>query len=602
MGRQEVTRGWFKQVMGYDPSDWKCAGDTAHCPVHRVNMYQAMNFCNRISKQQKLDTCYVCDRLVNTPDVSCDPKPQYAGKEIYKCPGYRLPTDAEWGYAVRAGKRGVFHEKSPSTLPIDTGDLYLTLLGPIAWYSGNAKKVFHPVATKKPNPWGLYDMLGNAAEWVWSKGTRLFEHDLVDPFDLHADFEKTYRGGHIFFPPILVRNGFRGSEYPDLRHTVDPSLVSYYGFRIARTSPKANETCSSLGLSACGDAGCRNTRGDAEHCGFCGNKCPSLHICKNGICEPPEVEVPTRDKQGKPIVWTRGYRNPGNPAPHDRYCSWKDAAPHKVQFSYRFVMQRFEVRQRDFDALLGYNPSRFRTCSDCPVEGVTWFHAAAYANALSKHRGFEQCYVCSGEIKDASRFSCRLKEAFAGNKNKNYVKCMGYRLPTEAEWEFAVLDAGKRRNMCVDEGDDERVMAEVWSIHDADSQTRPVGTKSPNTTGLFDLLGNVGEWTFDGYAAYDIDPDKPDKIYVDPIGSLPIPTAKQCQACKPIWDKDNKTCAPCFRLLRGGNYRGWPVTYIEESRRSFNHMTNLYYNPGGHLETPSVYGFRLVRTLPKSNE
>jgi len=593
MGRQEVTRGWFKQIMGYDPSDWKCFGDPQKCPVHHVNLYQAMEFCNRLSKQRGLEPCYLCDKHAGTPNVYCSTMPQFRKKAIYKCKGYRLPTDAEWEYAVRAGTGGVFHELTPKKLPITVGENYLELLGPIAWYSMNAKDKFHPVATKKPNPWGLYDMLGNVTEWVWETSSRFFEKGLVDPYGEHFDWEQSYRGGHIFLPPLFTRNGFRGTEHPSLKDAVNPEYVSYYGFRIARTSPLANESCSNIKLSACGSSGCKDTRGDSEHCGVCHRKCTNFHICRQGKCDLPEVEIPTYDKSGKPIVWSMGWENP---KPGD-YCTWKDAPMRKVKFSYRFVMGRFEVRQRDFDRLMGFNPSRFRTCLDCPVESVTWFQALAYANALSKKKGFEECYECFGDPKEKDTFYCTLRKRLTANQSQDYYKCSGYRLPTEAEWEFAALSAGTRKSVCA--GGDWGRRNREEACCEGERRTKAVGSRRPNEVGLFNTIGNVSEWVWDGYAPYEYDPKNPKKVYTNPISRvLPI---KSCKSCSPKWDANNSRCAPCFRGIRGTSYHAHVgmtrYDHFDESRRVKRHLTNLYYESGGHLTPPSTIGFRLVRTI-----
>lgn len=601
IGRNEVTRGWFKQLMGYDPSDWKCKGDVQRCPVHHVNLYQAMDFCNKLSQQQGVETCYTCDRHQGTPEVTCSAKPEFREKAIYQCKGYRLPTDAEWGFAVQAGTMGIFHETRPTKFPLDFANAYEEILAKIAWYAINAGGKLHQVATRKPNSWGIYDMLGNVSEWVWEIGSRYYPNDLVDPYGEHDDYEQTYRGGNITFPSLLVRNGFRGTEFPSLKDPTDSALSSYYGFRIARTSPFANETCSQLKLSSCGESGCKNTRINPEHCGVCGRKCPQFHICQRGQCVSPELEVPTHSKDGKPVIWERGYLMLPRPDSGQLYCYWDDALPHKVKFDYRFMMTRFEVRQRDYDALLGYNPSRFKTCPDCPVEGVNWYQALAYANALSRNKGYEECYECTGDIRKTDTFYCKLKEKFRGNKGRDYVTCKGYRLPTEAEWEFASLAGGKIKQHCKGTNWSDRANREAWHSHTANFRTHPVGTKPPNPLGLHDMLGNVAEWTWDVYLPYPVDPKNPDKVIVNPVGYRPTPTPQFCEKCSPTYRKDNTKCAPCFRTRRGSAYTYEPPATFDESYRGlFFHLTKLRNNPYGHLEVESVFGFRLARTLPSS--
>ena len=158
----ETTRAEFQALLGYLPQPSPTWPNTLctlpACPVGWVHWSDAAAYCNALSAKQGLTQCYTCSG--NNPPITCGVTPNYAGNKIYDCPGYRLPTEAEWEYAYRAGTKTALYNG-----PLHVCQGLDANADKIAWYDGNSGMEVRPVGLKQPNGWGLYDMAGNAIEY-----------------------------------------------------------------------------------------------------------------------------------------------------------------------------------------------------------------------------------------------------------------------------------------------------------------------------------------------------------------------------------------------------------------------------------------------------
>ena len=362
MGKYEVTQRQWRAVMGENPSYFlECGG---RCPVERVSWEDVHEFILRLNNLEE--------------------------PSGYR---YRLPTEAEWEYAARAGTTGARYGELDS----------------IAWYDANSGGTTHPVGLKQANEWGLHDMLGNVWEWTADWKAPYLVESVADPPGLdwgwYWGWYRVNRGGCWSSIAWLVRSANRSHN---------PSHRFYsIGFRLVReelTEPSQLQEW-------------RNTLGTE----FVRIPAGSFQM------GPPKVQLGRRD----------------------------DDDQREVRITEGFWLGKYEVTQREWVALMGPIPShrRNRHCRErmCPVVNVSW--------------------------KDAQEFIDRLNDREAGSGYQ-------YRLPTEAEWEYAAragtADYGEIKYLAWKEG--------------FKSVPRPVGLKQPNAWGLHDMLGNVWEWTADSDA------------------------------------------------------------------------------------------------------
>ena len=199
-----------------------------------------------------------------------------------------------------------------------------------------------------------------------------------------------------------------------------------------------------------------------------------------------------------------------------------------------FKISTTEITQEQYQAVMGSNPAKFSGILDLPVENVNWTDAVRFCNRLSERAGLAPCY-------DLQTYLCDF--------GKN-----GFRLPTEAEWEYACrAGTGSEYNVG---GDQASLARAAWYSSNSELRTQQVATKAPNNAGLYDMHGNLWEWTNDNYAFY-------------ACGSQSNPTGP---------------ARGIYRIARGGSW----ASAADECR-------SAYRRPYQQSFTASIVGFRVVR-------
>ncbi len=560
LGVNEVTQAEYEQVMGVNPSHFTRTGmgtevvaglATADHPVEMVSWNDAAGFCAKLSQQEQLKPFYFRGGETVTP---------LGGT------GYRLPSEAEWEFACRAGTATKYW--------IGDQDQDLVRAG---WFGGeSAGWRTHAAGELKANPFGLYDIHGNVWEWVqdgWDANyySEFLEKAAINPSaPFSAGSERVVRGGRWYFTASPCRSSSRDANSP----TSSNRLI---GFRVSLPVDAVKAAVANGGgTMAATKTGWHGWPADAPKPAVAPFDAAQAKRHQEAWAAYLKIPVEHTNSLGMKFrLIPPGEFTMGSTAAEIEAAlkevgddkRWqeriKSAGPqHKVILTQPIYLGVSEVTQAEYETVMGTNPSHFAPMgmgkeavagletAEHPVEMVSWNDAAEFCAKLSQQEKLKPFYFRAGETITP-------------------LDGTGYRLPSEAEWEFACR-AGTTTKYWIGDKDEDLGPA-GWFGGNSGRRTHAAGELKANPFGLSDIHSNVWERVQDGWDAtwYGQFQEQP---AINP--SSPFSAGSQ-------------------RVIRGGHW-GHPASYCRSSNRDANNPTSSGPDIGFRLSLVAV-GSRVGR-------
>ena len=538
IGKYEVTQEQWHEVMGENPSPFRketVGYSTKNHPVDFVSWYDAIEFCNKLSAREGLTPAYSLSGRETYNSKTRTHRVQWERDAN----GYRLPTEAEWEYACRAGTTTEYYTGAAESDLASAG-----------WYLGNSEGRPHPIGQKAPNAWGLYDMHGNVEEWCWDCFGAYPDENVTDP-DGSAPGKndcrsRVVRGGSFCmgdassYPFGYMRRGsIPGHQYCGLRLTRKVGVDQ----KLKKEAPPKEEATPKK------EAPPKEEATPKKEIPLKKEEIPM----KEAPLKKEEIPMKTSTNSIgiEFVLIPSGDFIMGTDCKDDPFTSKDeckdliDAIPsHRVSISELYV-GKYEVTQEQWYEVMEYNPSGFKSDdvghdTRChPVEHVDWYEAVIFCNKLSEKEGLVPAYM--------------LKVDRRGHKSVRWNKyANGYRLPTEAEWEYACR-AGTTTMYNTGDSEPDLARAGWYEFNSKEGttvnkeRTHLVGKKKFNAWSLYDMHGNVQEWCWDWYAK-DFYSNSPNDSPAGPTQFISGSTRRISKVCRGGHFADNSLeCRSYFR-------------------------------------------------------